>query len=229
MIAVVQFGFALMIQDTTIQIMNGRNRFSKLVRKIRIPKFWMSLSIKLYLKSFSAYRPKPIGIKMVGDCPVQTTEWSPCSRECGWGIRERITNDNEDCEMKKETKLCQLKPCHHVTSIKTMLNVSVQSSGQVQAITRLLDDLCGFQKGFEGIKFWTHYFRVTNTSTRLVWKQLDQKTQSLIPSVVANQKDNINQDTVAFVKMIVAANPKKLKLLTSHSSKSCEVFFIPSI
>jgi hypothetical protein len=70
----------------------------------------------------AAYRPKPIGIKMVGDCPVQTTEWSPCSRECGWGIRERITNDNEDCEMKKETKLCQLKPCHHVTSIKTMLN-----------------------------------------------------------------------------------------------------------
>ena len=68
---------------------------------------------------------------MVGDCPVQTTEWSPCSRECGWGIRERITNDNEDCEMKKETKLCQLKPCHHVTSIKTMLNVSVKfrSSG----------------------------------------------------------------------------------------------------
>ena len=63
---------------------------------------------------------------MVGDCPVQTTEWSPCSRECGWGIRERITNDNEDCEMKKETKLCQLKPCHHVTSIKTMLNVSWQ-------------------------------------------------------------------------------------------------------
>ena len=86
---------------------------------------------------------------MVGDCPVQTTEWSPCSRECGWGIRERITNDNEDCEMKKETKLCQLKPCHHVTSIKTMLNVSVQSSGQVQPINRLLDDLCGFQNGFD--------------------------------------------------------------------------------
>jgi connective tissue growth factor len=59
---------------------------------------------------------------MVGDCPVQTTEWSPCSRECGWGIRERITNDKTDREMKKETKLCQLKPCHHVTSIKTMLN-----------------------------------------------------------------------------------------------------------
>ena len=93
---------------------------------------------------------------MVGDCPVQTTEWSPCSRECGWGIRERITNDNEDCEMKKETKLCQLKPCHHVTSIKTMLNVSVKfrSSGGYHSTwdksgwpLGLPERLCGYLKG----------------------------------------------------------------------------------
>lgn len=44
-------------------------------------------------------------------CMVQTTEWSKCSRDCGWGIRERITNANEDCEMEKETKLCQVRPC----------------------------------------------------------------------------------------------------------------------
>merc|ERR1711970_1340682 len=91
---VVQFGSVLMIPDTIIQTMNGKNRFSK----------------------------QPIDIKMVGDCPVQTTEWSPCSRECGWGIRERITNHNDDCEMKKDTILCQLKPCHYEASIKTMLN-----------------------------------------------------------------------------------------------------------
>ena len=149
MISAVQFGFVPMIQDITIQIMNGKNRFSKQVGQAQISTFRLRssnsylISFKLY--AFSAYRPKPIGIKMVGDCPVQTTEWSPCSRECGWGIRERITNDNEDCEMKKETKLCQLKPCHHVTSIKTMLNVSVR---QVQVKLRLSPDLRQFWMTF---------------------------------------------------------------------------------
>ena len=57
-------------------------------------------------------------------CPTQTTEWSPCSRECGWGIRERVTNNNDKCDMRKETVLCQLRPCHYEPTIAKMLNVS---------------------------------------------------------------------------------------------------------
>ena len=56
-------------------------------------------------------------------CPVQTTEWSACSRNCGWGIRERVTNDNEDCDMRKETVLCQLRPCHYELIVKDRLKV----------------------------------------------------------------------------------------------------------
>ena len=57
-------------------------------------------------------------------CPVQTTEWSACSRNCGWGIRERVTNDNEDCDMRKETVLCQLRPCHYELIVKDRLKVT---------------------------------------------------------------------------------------------------------
>ncbi|XP_007898530.1 CCN family member 1 [Callorhinchus milii] len=44
-------------------------------------------------------------------CIVQTTEWSHCSKSCGIGISTRVTNDNPQCKLMKETRLCQLRPC----------------------------------------------------------------------------------------------------------------------
>jgi len=67
----------------------------------------------------AAHRKVPkISYNSETKCMVQTTEWSECSRNCGWGVRERVTNNNEECEMKKETKLCQVRPCDASHSIE---------------------------------------------------------------------------------------------------------------
>uniref|UniRef100_A0A8C5MIY6 CYR61 n=1 Tax=Leptobrachium leishanense TaxID=445787 RepID=A0A8C5MIY6_9ANUR len=44
-------------------------------------------------------------------CAIQTTEWSQCSKSCGMGLSSRITNDNPQCKLMKETRLCQIRPC----------------------------------------------------------------------------------------------------------------------
>ena len=46
------------------------------------------------------------------NCLVQTTEWSACSKTCGPGMSVRVTNDNAKCEMRKDRRLCLLRPCN---------------------------------------------------------------------------------------------------------------------
>ncbi|XP_010219211.1 PREDICTED: uncharacterized protein LOC104573683 [Tinamus guttatus] len=45
------------------------------------------------------------------NCLVQTTAWSACSKSCGMGISARVTNDNPQCRLEKETRLCMVRPC----------------------------------------------------------------------------------------------------------------------
>ncbi|XP_024117263.2 CCN family member 4, partial [Oryzias melastigma] len=45
------------------------------------------------------------------NCISQTTSWSPCSKTCGRGLSMRISNANDQCEMVKESRLCNLRPC----------------------------------------------------------------------------------------------------------------------
>lgn len=45
------------------------------------------------------------------NCLVQTTEWSACSKTCGLGISTRVTNDNRECRLEKQTRLCMVRPC----------------------------------------------------------------------------------------------------------------------
>lgn len=56
-----------------------------------------------------AYRDPPLAWKR--NCLIQTTPWSPCSKSCGLGISVRINNDNSKCEMRKDRRLCLLRPC----------------------------------------------------------------------------------------------------------------------
>ncbi|KAL0963535.1 hypothetical protein UPYG_G00307680 [Umbra pygmaea] len=62
------------------------------------------------------------------NCISQTTSWSPCSKTCGRGLSLRISNDNDQCEMVKESRLCNLRPCDvditkHIKPGKKCLNI----------------------------------------------------------------------------------------------------------
>uniref|UniRef100_A0A8B9TWZ0 CCN family member 3 n=1 Tax=Anas zonorhyncha TaxID=75864 RepID=A0A8B9TWZ0_9AVES len=45
------------------------------------------------------------------NCIVHTSPWSPCSKTCGLGISTRISNDNDQCRLMKESRLCNMRPC----------------------------------------------------------------------------------------------------------------------
>ncbi|XP_024596708.1 WNT1-inducible-signaling pathway protein 3 [Neophocaena asiaeorientalis asiaeorientalis] len=60
-------------------------------------------------KTMPAYRNLPLIWKR--KCLVQATKWTPCSRTCGMGISNRVTNENSNCEMRNEKRLCYIQPC----------------------------------------------------------------------------------------------------------------------
>lgn len=45
------------------------------------------------------------------NCITQTSPWSPCSKTCGRGVSLRFSNDNDQCVMEQESRLCNLRPC----------------------------------------------------------------------------------------------------------------------
>ncbi|XP_028819471.1 CCN family member 2b [Denticeps clupeoides] len=45
------------------------------------------------------------------NCIVQTTDWSECSATCGMGVSSRVTNDNERCQLERQTRVCLIRPC----------------------------------------------------------------------------------------------------------------------
>lgn len=50
-------------------------------------------------------------------CVVQTTDWSPCSSSCGMGLSSRVTNDNAQCKLERETRLCNIRPCSPLAAV----------------------------------------------------------------------------------------------------------------
>lgn len=62
--------------------------------------------------NFAAAKRRPeVALTVRGKCMIQTTQWSACSKSCGWGVSERVTNNNKACKLTKETRLCQIRPC----------------------------------------------------------------------------------------------------------------------
>ncbi|XP_066533874.1 cellular communication network factor 6 [Hoplias malabaricus] len=67
-------------------------------------------------RTMSAYRDPPSVWRR--NCLVQTSPWSSCSRTCDLGVSVRISNSNSKCEMRKERRLCLLRPCN--TTLKNL-------------------------------------------------------------------------------------------------------------
>ncbi|CAN9512844.1 unnamed protein product [Ophioblennius macclurei] len=44
-------------------------------------------------------------------CIPQTSEWTLCSTTCGMGLSTRVSNGNPDCQLVRETRLCEVRPC----------------------------------------------------------------------------------------------------------------------
>nr|XP_019946005.1 PREDICTED: connective tissue growth factor-like [Paralichthys olivaceus] len=58
----------------------------------------------------SPYEPRRESHK--DNCIVQTTEWSECSATCGMAVSSRITNDNQRCQLERQTRICIIRPCN---------------------------------------------------------------------------------------------------------------------
>lgn len=63
------------------------------------------------LVSVSAFHASAVVYKK-SRCEVQETEWSPCSKQCGWGQSYKWSNDNESCQRRRIQRFCQIRPCN---------------------------------------------------------------------------------------------------------------------
>ncbi|XP_028808924.1 cellular communication network factor 6 isoform X2 [Denticeps clupeoides] len=95
----------------------------------------------------TGYLPMPAWKK---NCLVQTTPWSPCSRTCGLGISVRVNNDNGKCEMRKDRRLCLLRPCEKNTlkSLKIPRGKTCLAKFQAKKAEKLTLSGCSSKKKF---------------------------------------------------------------------------------
>lgn len=76
------------------------------------------------------------------NCLVQTTEWSACSKTCGLGISTRVTNDNLECRLEKQSRLCMVRPCesHLEEKIRVSSNLPTNQSWHNSLLVPLTHD-----------------------------------------------------------------------------------------
>lgn len=74
-------------------------------------------------------------------CEPLTSDWSPCSASCGGGMSTRISNQNKDCTLLKESRLCQIRECPGEPSWEETLYRMIREDGQVCHPTQRSTDL----------------------------------------------------------------------------------------
>uniref|UniRef100_UPI00359028C4 CCN family member 4-like n=1 Tax=Myxine glutinosa TaxID=7769 RepID=UPI00359028C4 len=76
-----------------------------------------------------------------GDCLLQSTTWSPCSKTCGLGISTRIRSHVDKCHLASESRLCLVRPCHVDLSADIKVQgTCVQESRSIRPIRLLLSN-----------------------------------------------------------------------------------------
>ncbi|XP_036941776.1 cellular communication network factor 6 isoform X2 [Acanthopagrus latus] len=85
------------------------------------------------------------------NCLIQTTPWSPCSKTCGLGISVRVNNDNSKCDMRKDRRLCLLRPCEKsvMKSVKVQKGKTCQPNFQAKKAEKLTLSGCTSTKKFK--------------------------------------------------------------------------------
>ncbi|KAG5846713.1 hypothetical protein ANANG_G00117880 [Anguilla anguilla] len=99
-------------------------------------------------QAMPAYRDRPLAWKK--NCLVQTTPWSPCSRTCGLGISVRVNNDNGKCEMRKDRRLCLLRPCEKsvIRSVKIPKGKTCRPKFQAKKAEKLTLSGCSSKQAY---------------------------------------------------------------------------------
>lgn len=92
--------------------------------------FLLNYLLFIFLIITEAHKDPPLAWKK--NCLIQTTFWSPCSKSCGLGISVRVNNNNHKCEMRKDMRLCLLRPCKKsvINSIQVVIKHSLKLSDQ---------------------------------------------------------------------------------------------------
>ncbi|XP_061482274.1 cellular communication network factor 6 [Rhineura floridana] len=90
----------------------------------------------------SVFRSVPLVLKK--KCLVQATPWTPCSRTCDMGISDRVTNENNKCEIRKEKRLCYIQPCQATfpKSVKIPKGRTCQPTFQLAKAEKLVFSGC---------------------------------------------------------------------------------------
>ncbi|XP_070782302.1 cellular communication network factor 6 [Enoplosus armatus] len=85
------------------------------------------------------------------NCLIQTTPWSTCSKTCGLGISVRVNNDNSKCEMRKDRRLCLLRPCEKsvIKSVKVAKGKTCRPKFQAKKAEKLTLSGCTSTKKFK--------------------------------------------------------------------------------
>ncbi|XP_062836001.1 cellular communication network factor 6 isoform X1 [Anolis carolinensis] len=98
-----------------------------------------------------AFRSIPLVLKK--KCLVQATPWTPCSRTCGIGISDRVTNENRKCEMRKEKRLCYIQPCraNFSTTVKIPKGKTCQPTFQLPKAEKLAFSGCISRQSYKPI------------------------------------------------------------------------------
>lgn len=125
------------------------------------------------------------------NCITQTTSWSPCSRTCGRGLSLRVSNANDQCELVKESRLCNLRPCEvDITKhIKVVISSEILKRWMLKKYSRL----------------YTCLLHSSISQERNVWTSTEKSCPQTSPSLAAPARSCTSPSTVASARTSAAA------------------------